>query len=339
METLLLGRDSLSKAAELLKKGEVVAIPTETVYGLAANALKEDCVRKIYEAKGRPSDNPLIIHISKKEDVYLYAKEVSEKAEKLMDKFWPGPLTLIFKKKDIVPYKTTGGLDTVAIRMPENKIALEIISKCNFPLAAPSANISGKPSPTAFSHVVSDMMGKISAIVDGGDCKVGVESTVLSAVCDEFILLRPGGVTPKEIEEQVGKIKISESILKELDEKREKVISPGMKYKHYAPTATLYLVLGEEKKVIEFLKEKKDIEKTGIICYDDYTDLKGENVIKIGEKKDLSNQAKKIFSALRNFDNKDIKEIYSVYPSSEGIGLAVLNRMLRAAGFNVIELR
>ncbi|MBR4949291.1 MAG: threonylcarbamoyl-AMP synthase [Clostridia bacterium] len=338
METLLLGRDSLSKAAELLIKDEVVAIPTETVYGLAANALKEDCVRKIYEAKGRPSDNPLIIHISKKEDVYLYAKEVSEKAEKLMDKFWPGPLTLIFKKKDIVPYKTTGGLDTVAIRMPKNEIALEIISKCNFPLAAPSANISGKPSPTSFSHVVFDMEGKISAIVDGGDCNVGVESTVLSAVDDEFILLRPGGVTPKEIEEVVGEIKISQSILNELDEKKEKVISPGMKYKHYAPNGNLYLVSGEEEKVIGFLKEKSKTHKTGIICYDDYSDIKGENVIKIGEKEDLSNQAKKIFSALRKFDNKEIREIYSVYPSSEGIGLAVLNRMLRAAGFNVIEL-
>ena len=223
--------------------------------------------------------------------------------------------------------------------MPKNEIALEIISKCNFPLAAPSANISGKPSPTSFSHVVSDMEGKISAIVDGGDCLVGVESTVLSAVDDELILLRPGGVTPKEIEEVVGEIKISQSILKELDEKKEKVISPGMKYKHYAPKGELYLVFGEENKVIEFLKKKSNMENTGIICYDDYAGINGNNVIKIGEKEDLSNQAKKIFSALRKFDNINMEKIYSVYPSSEGIGLAVLNRMLRASGFNVIELR
>lgn len=338
METLFLNKDNLSKAAELLKEGEVVGIPTETVYGLAANALNETAVSKIYEAKGRPSDNPLIIHISKKEDVYLYVEEVSEKAKKLMDKFWPGPLTLIFKKKDIIPKKTSGGLDTVAVRMPKNEIAREIISECGFPLAAPSANISGKPSPTAFSHVVDDMNGKISAIVDGGDCNVGVESTVLTTVNDDFILLRPGGITPEDIEKEIGKIKISPSILQKLNEKKEKVISPGMKYKHYAPSANLFLVTGNEDNVIKFLKEKKNVERTGIICYDDYIEESSENVVKIGKKSDLACQAKEIFAVLREFDKMDIDNIYSVYPSDKGIGLAVLNRMLRAAGFNIIEV-
>lgn len=338
METLFLNKDNLSKAAELLKDGEVVGIPTETVYGLAANALDETAVSKIYEAKGRPSDNPLIIHISKKEDVYLYVEEVSEKAKKLMDKFWPGPLTLIFKKKDIIPEKTSGGLDTVAVRMPKNEIAREIISQCGFPLAAPSANISGKPSPTAFSHVVDDMNGKISAIVDGGECNVGVESTVLTTVNDDFILLRPGGITPEDIEKEIGKIKISPSILQKLNEKKEKVISPGMKYKHYAPSANLFLVTGNEENVIKFLNEKKDEERTGIICYDDYLDADNKNVVKIGKKSDLDCQAKEIFAVLREFDKMDIDNIYSVYPSDKGIGLAVLNRMLRAAGFNIIEV-
>ena len=338
METIFLNEKTLDKAAELLKEGEVVAIPTETVYGLAANALNESAVEKIYEAKGRPSDNPLIIHISEKDDVYLYVREVSDKAKKLMDKFWPGPLTLIFKKKDIIPSRTSGGLDTVAVRMPENEIARNIISKCKFPLAAPSANISGKPSPTSFFHVIDDMNGKISAIVDGGDCSIGVESTVLSAVNDEFILLRPGGITVEEIEKEIGKIKISESILHKLNENNEKPMSPGMKYKHYAPSANLYLVTGNELNVIKFLKEKKNIERTGIICYDDYIGLHGRNVIEIGKKTDLSHQAKEIFGALRSFDKMGVENIYSVYPSDKGVGLAVLNRMLRAAGFKVIRV-
>ncbi|MBQ6568765.1 MAG: threonylcarbamoyl-AMP synthase, partial [Clostridia bacterium] len=236
METLLLRGDEngIKKAAEILKSGGLCAIPTETVYGLAANSLDPQAVEKIFAAKGRPQDNPLIIHIAETDEIYRYVTDFCQKAKKLTEKFWPGPLTVILPKSKEVPDVVTCGMDSVAVRMPSNPIAHKIIKECKVALAAPSANISGRPSPTSFEHVYEDMNGKIDAIVDGGQCRYGLESTVISFLTDPPRLLRPGAVTPENIEETIGEIVIDDAVKNKLAE-GQKVLSPGMKYKHYAP--------------------------------------------------------------------------------------------------------
>ena len=235
-------KNEIKKQSKLLSEGKTVIFPTETVYGLGANALDEDAVKKIYEAKGRPSDNPLIVHIYDKEEVYNLAENINEKAKTIMDKFWPGPITIILNKKDIVPYRTSGGLETVAVRMPSHLIAREIIKEAGVPVAAPSANISGRPSPTKADHVYEEMNGRVSGIVLGGDCNFGLESTVLDVTTENPMILRPGSITKEDLEKVIGEVLIDPSLEKKEDNKKAK--APGMKYTHYSPDADVYIVSG-----------------------------------------------------------------------------------------------
>lgn len=328
--------DDIAEVASILKDGGVVAIPTETVYGLAGNALKGECVKKIYEAKGRPSDNPLIVHISNISQWAPLVREIPETAIALAEKFWPGPLTIILPKSDIIPAEISGGLDTVAVRMPSDEIARAIISGCGFPLAAPSANTSGKPSPTCASHVTEDLDGKIDAIVDSGECSVGIESTVITLATDIPRLLRPGGITPEMLTEVLGEIEIDDAVYNKLHEGAE-AASPGMKYKHYSPDAKVLIVKGSfdnYKKYIEDTAEKGDV----ALCFEEEVNNLKIKCITYGRKDDPSSQAKNIFDALRKVDEEKAKTVYARFPENEGIGLAVFNRLVRAAAFNIIEV-
>ena len=328
--------EDIAKVASILRDGGVVAIPTETVYGLAGNALKGECVKKIYEAKGRPSDNPLIVHISDISHWAPLVKAIPESALALAEKFWPGPLTIILPKSDIIPNEISGGLDTVAVRMPSDEIARAIISQCGFPLAAPSANTSGKPSPTCAEHVRVDLDGRIDAIVDSGECSVGIESTVITLATDIPRLLRPGGITPEMLTEVLGEIEIDDAVYNKLHEGAE-AASPGMKYKHYSPDAKVLIVKGSfdnYKKYIEDTAEEGDV----ALCFEEEVkDLKIK-CITYGRKDDPSSQAKNIFDALRKVDEEKAETVYARFPENEGIGLAVFNRLIRAAAFNIIEV-
>lgn len=337
MKTLYLSdkQEDILKCAEILKNDGLVAIPTETVYGLAGNALKGSCVKKIFAAKGRPSDNPLIVHISDISQWEPLVKAVPEKAKALAEKYWPGPLTIILPKSEIIPDEICGGLDTVAVRMPSNETARAIIDACSFPLAAPSANTSGKPSPTTAQHVMADLDGKIDAIVDGGSSSVGIESTVISLASDVPRLLRPGGITPEMLREVLGEIIIDDAVYNKLAD-GAKASSPGMKYKHYSPAAKVILIKGTYDKYISFVRKNAD-STTAILCFE------GEEVTDIpsvvyGKKDDPSSQAKHIFDALRSLDKIGAKTVYARFPESDGVGLGVFNRLVRAAGFNIIEL-
>ncbi len=326
----------IKRASEIIKNGGLVAFPTETVYGLGANAEYADGAEKIYKAKGRPSDNPLIIHIAKAEDAEKYAY-TNELYYKLTSAFSPGPLTVILPKKNTVPDTVTGGLDTVAIRIPSDKIASAIIEHTGAAIAAPSANTSGKPSPTEASHVIEDLCGKVDMIIDGGSCEIGLESTVVRANENEIILLRPGAVDIHMLKAVCENVTVSSAILEKLKE-GEKAESPGMMYKHYSPDAPVYLVEGNEENVIEFFKKKLENDpKTGILCYVDSKDtVFGENV-KYLERSPIK-QANVLFSYLREYNSSTAEEIYSVIPESDGVGLAVLNRLMRAAGFKIIKV-
>ncbi len=341
MNTLLLStsEEDINLAASFIKTGGVVGMPTETVYGLAANALDEKAVAKIFEAKGRPSDNPLIVHISDFEDIekFTLVKEVPEVAKLLADKFWPGPLTIIMPKSDVVPEITTGGLDTVAVRLPADKNARRLISAAGCPLAAPSANISGSPSPTTANHVFSDMNGKIPAIIDGGECKVGLESTVVSIKDDIITVLRPGGVTVEDLQSVYDKVEVCDAVLNKLKE-GETALSPGMKYKHYAPQAVVCLVKGSDNAFCSFVNSQNP-RTTVALCYEE--DVENINIpaIPMGRKADLNTQAHNLFKDLRLIDEYEGVEVaYVRCPEAEGIGMAVLNRLIRAAGFEVITL-
>lgn len=328
--------EDIEKVASVLKDGGVVAIPTETVYGLAGNALKGQCVRKIYQAKGRPSDNPLIVHISDISQWTPLVRGIPESAMALAEKFWPGPLTIILPKSELIPDEISGGLDTVAVRMPSNEIARAIIDKCSFPLAAPSANTSGKPSPTCAQHVWEDLDGKIEAIVDSGECSVGIESTVITLVTDIPRLLRPGGVTPEMLTEVLGEIEIDDAVYNKLQEGAV-AASPGMKYKHYSPDAKVLIIKGSfvsYKKYIADNAEDGDV----ALCFEE--EVKDLNIrcITYGRKDDPSSQAKHIFDALRKVDTEKAKTVFARFPESDGIGLAVFNRLVRAAAFNIIEV-
>ena len=328
--------ENITEVASLLRDGGVVAIPTETVYGLAGNALKGQCVRKIYEAKGRPSDNPLIVHISDISQWAPLVKAIPESAIALAEKFWPGPLTIILPKSELIPDEICGGLDTVAVRMPSDEIARAIITKCGFPLAAPSANTSGKPSPTCAEHVKEDLDGKIEAIVDSGECSVGIESTVITLATDIPRLLRPGGITPEMLTEVLGEIEIDDAVYNKLQEGAE-AASPGMKYKHYSPDAKVLIIKGSfdnYKKYIEYTAEEGDV----ALCFEEeVADLK-IRCITYGRKDDPPSQAKNIFDALRKVDAEKAKTVFARFPESDGIGLAVFNRLVRAAAFNIIEV-
>lgn len=337
MTTLYLdnSREGIEKAALILKNDGVVAIPTETVYGLAGNALKGECVKKIFLAKGRPSDNPLIVHISDISQWEPLVSAISESAAALAEKFWPGPLTIILPKSELIPQEICGGLDTVAVRMPSDKTARAIIDECGFPLAAPSANTSGKPSPTLAQHVRADLDGRIDALVDGGECSVGIESTVISLAGDVPRLLRPGGITPEMLTQVLGEIVIDDAVYNKLQDGAE-AASPGMKYKHYAPGAQVILLKGTYEKYAEYAKAHAT-EKTALLCFEG-EEIPGIKCVTYGRKDDPSSQAKHIFDALRRLDETGAETVYARFPENDGVGLAVFNRLVRAAAFNIVEL-
>lgn len=323
---------ALSESARLIKGGEVVGIPTETVYGLAANALDESAVKKIYIAKGRPSDNPLIVHISDLSELPPLVLEIPEKVKIMAEKFWPGPLTMIMKKSDIIPNTTSGGLDTVAVRMPQSEYARAIIKACGVPLAAPSANLSGSPSPTNAKYVYDDMNGRIPLIIDGGKSKIGVESTVITFVSEIPTVLRPGGVTVEEIRDTIGEVRVDSAVLNEL-KNNETASSPGMKYKHYAPKADITILKGSLEKFIEYTNGK-DFFALVFEGEEKYF----ENAVTYGKPLDAVSEANRLFDALRELDEKGAKTVYARCPELFGVGLAVYNRLIRSAGFNIIEL-
>lgn len=337
METKILSAKDVNEAAEILKMGGIVAIPTETVYGLAADAFNEDAIRKIFIAKGRPSDNPLIVHISSIDEIYGLVQEVTPEAIKLANAFWPGPLTIILKKSKFILDIISGGLDTVAIRMPAHRIAKKIIKKTKTPLVAPSANLSGRPSPTKVEHVALDLKGKIDAIVDAGTCNIGVESTVIS-LCEKIpTVFRPGAITIEQLESVLGKVEFDSAVINRLDE-NSKPISPGLKYKHYAPNVKLIILDGNQKQYLDYINNN-EANKVAALCFEE--DAKNLKIpfATYGKEVDPLLQAKKLFDALRKLDNmKNIDLVYARCPAKSGVGLAVYNRLIRAAGFNIINL-
>ncbi len=336
METLKLKDDKkgIETAAEILKKGGIVAIPTETVYGLAANCFDEAAVRKIFAAKGRPQDNPLIVHISDMRMLDEIAQDIPEIAFKCAERFWPGPVTMVLPKTDKIGDCISPNLNTVAVRMPQNKIALDIIGISGLPLAAPSANTSGSPSPTAAHHVAIDLEGKIDAIVYSDECAVGVESTVVTFCENPPRILRPGGVTAEQLKEIIPNIILDKAVLSE-PEKGKKVASPGMKYKHYAPKTESFLVEGGSDSFAEFVNGKQN---AVAVCFKEDVKKITLPTLCYGDGEDEATLAHSVFSALRKVDELGAKEVYIHAPTKTGIGLAVYNRLIRACGFKVITL-
>ena len=335
----------LKEAAETLRNGGLVAFPTETVYGLGANALNEEAAKKIYEAKGRPSDNPLIAHIADFEDLFPLVDAVSKAGEKLMEAFWPGPLTLIFPKSKLVPYTTTGGLDTVAIRMPVDPTANALIRLAGVPIAAPSANTSGRPSPTTADHVWQDMNGKIEMIVDGGEVGIGVESTIIDVSGETPMILRPGAVTQEMASLVLGEPILLDPAITEGPLKADvRPKAPGMKYRHYAPKASLTLVEGKEKAVVssinQMTKEKlNEGVRVGVICTDETIDLYPEGMVRsIGKRSNEESVAHNLYAVLREFDDLNVDYIYSESFSRSNLGQAIMNRLTKAAGYHIINV-
>ena len=336
MNTVILSasNDDIKLAAELINKGEVVGIPTETVYGLAADATNEEAVRKIFTAKGRPADNPLIVHVSSFDMVYEIASEVPALAHKLSEKFWPGPLTMIMPKSDNIPLITSGGLDTVGIRYPSHPVAQALINASGKALAAPSANLSGSPSPTNCARVYEDMRGRIPVIIDGGESDVGVESTVICFEGDGIRILRPGKVSAEDLLTVTDKVYIDKGVLAQLDADTV-VKSPGMKYKHYSPKANIILIESDAEAFKKYVLENK-CENTYCLIFDDSEVVEGVPFLTYGVTSE--EQAHYLFERLREFDEMGAKTVYARCPSKDGVGLAVYNRILRSAGFNLIKL-
>ena len=332
---------TMEEAGKLLKSGELVAFPTETVYGLGANALDEDAAAKIYAAKGRPSDNPLIIHIAEMDSLSYITKELPETAIKLADRFWPGPLTMVMKKSEIVPYGTTGGLDTVAVRMPSNRIALEMIRHGGGYIAAPSANTSGRPSPTLASHVADDMDGIIPLILDGGAVGIGIESTIVDLTEEIPTILRPGFITKEMLEEVVGEVWIDKGLAADAKTPPK---APGMKYRHYAPRAELLIVEGEAGAVVAKINalgkenERQGI-RTGIIGTEETVFQYETGLVKsIGTRNDELSISSHLYSILREFDESEVEVIYSESFEQGAMGSAIMNRLLKAAGHKIIHV-
>ena len=331
--------ENIIKTAEILKKGGLAAIPTETVYGLAADALNGEAVAKIFAAKGRPMDNPLIVHVAEFEDIERFAlvREIPEAAKKLAKDFWPGPLTIIMKKGGVIPDEVSAGLDTVAIRLPSHPSARAIIKTAGTPLAAPSANLSGSPSPTTAQHVMNDMDGKIDAVFDGGACGVGVESTVITLAESTPRLLRPGKVTLEELREVLGEVELDSAVLNKLKD-GQKAASPGMKYKHYAPKANVILLKCTDDEFIDYVNRCGGSGVAALCCDEDVEKL-SVKYISLGKRNDYEAHAQRLFDSLRRIDGYgNIVTVYTRLPSTDGVGLAVYNRLIRAAGFEVIDL-
>nr|WP_205617940.1 L-threonylcarbamoyladenylate synthase [Caldisalinibacter kiritimatiensis] len=337
-----LEKQKIEQGAEILKRGGTVAFPTETVYGLGANALDEKAISKIFKAKGRPQDNPLIVHIAEIEQLYDIVEEVPQRALDLIERFWPGPLTIIFKKNSKVPDRITGGLSTVAIRMPNHPIALKLIKEANLPIAAPSANTSGRPSPTDASHVIEDLTGKIDMIIDGGATGIGVESTVLDLSTEIPTILRPGGVTKEDLLTIFPKVEFDPAL--ELKNKNIIPKSPGQKYRHYSPEAEMIIVTGEIHNMIEKINEltseyQKEGKKVGIIATNQTKDkYNNENLIVVGDRRKLETISRNLFKTLREFDKIGVDIIIAEGVTEEGLGKAIMNRMNKAAGGRVIKI-
>jgi L-threonylcarbamoyladenylate synthase len=335
-------KKNLNEAGQIIKDGGLVAFPTETVYGLGGDALNPSSSKKIYAAKGRPSDNPLIVHVSKFEDLEKIVKEVPDAARKLADAFWPGPLTMIMEKNDKVPYETTGGLDTVAIRMPNNKIALDLIEKSGGYIAAPSANTSGRPSPTVARYCVEDLSGKIEMIIDGGQVGIGLESTIVDLTSEVPMILRPGYITADMLKEVLGDISIDRTIIDNNSTQKPK--APGMKYRHYAPKGELTIVQGSMEDVVSYINDRAkeaaaEGKKVGVIGTDSTKNLYNADVVKsVGNREDEKTVAHELFKVLREFDDENIDVMFSESFDDSGLGQAIMNRLLKAAGHNVISI-
>jgi len=329
-------------AGDIIRKGGLVAFPTETVYGLGGDALNPNSSRKIYAAKGRPSDNPLIIHICKLEDIHKIVSEFPESAKKLAAVFWPGPLTMVLPKADVVPSETTGGLATVAVRMPVDPIALSFIDAAGGYVAAPSANLSGKPSPTSAKYVIEDMQGRIEMILDGGDVEIGLESTIVDLTGEVPMLLRPGFITLEMLKDVLGEVAVDKTILD--GDCLDKPKAPGMKYKHYAPKGELTIVTGTEETVLQRINElsKEALErgeKVGIIGTDEtIRSYYGSSIKSVGPRNDEVSIAKHLYRILREFDDEDVTVIYSESFDAGGMGQAIMNRLLKAAGHQVLKV-
>lgn len=334
--------ENIRRAGEILKSGGLVAFPTETVYGLGANALDENASAKIYAAKGRPSDNPLIVHIADMAELEKIAAVIPEKARVLAERFWPGPLTMIFQKTDRVPYGTTGGLDTVAVRMPVHPTALEVIRAGGGFIAAPSANTSGRPSPTTAAHVAEDLDGRIDMILDGGAADIGLESTIVDMSVDPPVILRPGYINQEMLQEVIGEVPMDRALLAENSALRPK--APGMKYKHYAPKADLKIVEGDREKVVETINRltaqaAKDQEKVGIIATEETRALYTGGLVKsIGKREDEASIARHLYGVLREFDELEVTRIYSEAFETPRMGQAIMNRLIKAAGHQIIRV-
>lgn len=341
IKTRLLGcsAEELRIAAQLLRSGELIAIPTETVYGLAANALDTQAVARIFTAKGRPQDNPLIVHIACFEELFPLVSEIPDTARTLASAFWPGPLTIILRRSALVPASVSAGLSTVAVRMPFHPVARAIIREAGLPLAAPSANLSGSPSPTTVERVMADMNGRITAVVDGGECSVGLESTVVDLTGPRLRLLRPGGVTVSALEAVTGQsVEVDPAVTHAL-RKGDVAASPGMKYKHYAPKAHVVLVKGSPQAYAAYVNEKAASGEVAVaLCFDEEAASLKIPSITYGRRNDPAEQAHRLFEALRRLDDRKASLVYAACPEPDGLGLAVYNRLLRAAGFEVISL-
>lgn len=336
--------DKLKFAAEVLKRGGLVAFPTETVYGLGADALNEQAVKSIFYAKGRPSDNPLIVHIADMLPLKDIVREIPAAASKVMETFWPGPITLVMKKSGIIPDVITAGLDTVAVRMPSHPVALALIKLSGIPIAAPSANTSGRPSPTCAKHVIEDLFGKVDVIIDAGSTEVGLESTVLDVTADPPMILRPGGVTKEQLQKLFGTVSADPASVEKGIKSDVTPRSPGMKYKHYSPKADVMVFEGELGKVVGKINEVaadfiKQGETVGVLATDQTkTQYHTQNVISMGDRQNPETIASSLFYALREFDEAGVDIILAEAVERKGIGLAVMNRMNKAAGFNIIKV-
>ena len=328
--------NAVRDAAAILRRGGLLGIPTETVYGLGADALNEDAVSRIFLAKGRPQDNPLIIHVPDASWLERYCRDVPPAAYRLAERFWPGPRTMILPRRDIVPLQTTGGLETVGVRCPNHPVTLAIIEAAGVPIAAPSGNTSGRPSPTTAAHMIEDMDGRIDGIVDGGPCTVGVESTIIDLTVTPPRLLRPGGLPLESLRQVLGEVAVDKAVTGLLAA-GERPRAPGMKYRHYAPHAPVTVVTGEPERSARRIQGLLS-DTAGVICFDEYAPLfPGHIIHKLGPAADKSAQARHVFDALRTFDGTDVTEIFAQCPDDGGLGLAVANRLKKAAGFHLID--
>ena len=340
METILFhperDKNAIQEAAAILRRGGLLGIPTETVYGLGADGLNENAVRRIFEAKGRPQDNPLILHIPEAGWLECCCADVPDTAYALAARFWPGPLTMILPRRGCVPLRTTGGLETVGVRCPDHPVTRAIIAAADTPVAAPSGNTSGRPSPTTAQHMVEDMWGKIDGIVDGGPCAVGVESTIIDLTVQPPRLLRPGGLPLEALEEVLGQVAVDDAVRRKMGE-GERPRAPGMKYRHYAPRAAVTAVTGSPRRSAAWIAGHIT-EGAGVICFDEFAPLfPGHIVHRLGASGDKLAQAQHVFDALRTFDDTDVTEIFAQCPDETGLGLAVSNRLKKAAGFHVVD--